>query len=177
MRDTYSVFLDAHADAVERRGSAGAVVDEEATPVARDPVAANAGAPGGSRQARSTQPPLRPHKELLVGWLLLHLDAGATYGYDLRRDFDAQRLSPDPAALYRTLRQLEADKWVQSRWMRPAAGPRRRFYRLSGHGRRNLDDMARLIATFRDAHDAYLEAYEHADHRHDPAIDNERIPG
>jgi DNA-binding PadR family transcriptional regulator len=116
---------------------------------------------------------LRPHRELLVGWLLLQLDAGATYGYDLRRAFDAQRLSPDPGAMYRMLRQLEADKWVQSRWMNPAAGPRRRFYRLTGRGRRNLDEIARLIAAIRDAHEAYLVAYEHARDRRDAAADSE----
>ncbi len=176
MRDTYSVFLEAHAHAVERRGNAGAPIDEEALPVARAPLATTTEAPEGSLQAPSTQQPLRPHKELLVGWLLLHLDAGATYGYDLRRDFDAERLSPDPGAMYRMLRRLEADKWVQSRWMGSAAGPRRRFYRLTGRGRRNLDEIARVIATIRDTHDAYLHAFEHADRRHDPAVDGERMP-
>ena len=176
MRDTYNTFLVAHAQAVERRAIGGAVVDEEAMPVTREPGAASPEAQAGAGQATSTPQPLRPYRELLVGWLLLHLDAGATYGYDLRRDFDALRLSPDPGTLYRMLRRLEADKWVQSRWMRPAAGPRRRFYRLTGRGRRNLDETARLIATIRDAHEAYLQAYEHAGQRHDPAAGSEAIP-
>ncbi|MDP1847643.1 MAG: helix-turn-helix transcriptional regulator [Solirubrobacteraceae bacterium] len=171
MRDRHSTFLDAHAQAVARRRSS--VVDEAATPITRDAPVPTPDVTVDLPPVPSAQRGLRPHRELLVGWLLLQLDAGATYGYDLRRAFDAQRLSPDPGAMYRMLRQLEADKWVQSRWMNPAAGPRRRFYRLTGRGRRNLDEIARLIAAIRDAHEAYLVAYEHARDRRDAAADSE----
>ena len=166
MGDTYNAFLDAHRQAVALRRSS--VVDEAAVPMRE----VSATTPSEVPQGPSAQRRLRPHRELLIGWLLLHLDAGATYGYDLRRAFDAQRLSPDPGAMYRMLRQLEADKWVQSRWVSPVAGPRRRFYRLTGRGRRNLDEIARLIAAIRDAHNAYLAAYEHASDRHDAASDS-----
>ena len=164
-REGYSTFLDAHRQAVRRRRGGG--VDEDAAPVMRDDPAPIPGATVEVAQGPSAQRPLRPHRELLIGWLLLSLDAGATYGYDLRRVFDAHRLSPDRGAMYRMLRQLEADKWVQSRWMSPAAGPRRRFYRLTGRGRRNLDEIARLSAAIRDAHEAYLVAYEQAGASHD----------
>lgn len=166
MRDAYSTFLHAHEQAVARRGNEPAGVDEAAPPVPR---VGPAPTPDTTPPSAPTTQSLRPHKELLAGWLLLHLDAGATYGYDLRRAFDAQRLSPDPTALYRMLRRLEADGWVQSRWMQPRAGPRRRFYRLTTRGRRNLDEIARLIAAIRDSHDRYLQAYEHAEHGHDSA--------
>ena len=165
-RDGYSTFLDAHRHAVTSRRSS--IVDEASVPVTRGAPAP----PVEQAQGPSAQPRLRPRRELLVGWLLLQLDAGATYGYDLRRAFDAQRLSPDPGAMYRMLRRLEADEWVQSRWVSPAAGPRRRFYRLTGRGRRNLDEIARLIVAIRDAHTAYLVAYEASD-SHDTATDSE----
>lgn len=165
-REAYSTFLAAYAHAVARRGE-DAVVDEAATPAPDDDTTAPANGPSS---AGSSQSALRPHKELLVGWLLLQLDAGATYGWRLRRELEARRLSPDPAALYRTLRRLEADKWVQSRWMQPAAGPPRRFYRLTTRGRRNLDETARLIEAIRDSHEAYLQAYAHADRVGDAAI-------
>lgn len=164
MRDAYSTFLHAHEQAVARRGNEPDGVDEAAPPVPR---VGPAPTPDTTPSSASTTQSLRPHKELLAGWLLLHLDAGATYGYDLRRNFDAQRLSPDPTALYRMLRRLEADGWVQSRWMQPRAGPRRRFYRLAPRGRRNLDEIARLIAAIRESHDRYLQAYEHAEHGDD----------
>jgi len=98
----------------------------------------------------------------MTAWLLLLLDGGATYGYDLRRELDALQLSIDPAYIYRTLRKLERDGWVQSRWMKSVAGPRRRFYRLTTKGRRNLDEIAGLIAAFRDLNEAFLRAHHDA---------------
>lgn len=163
-RDTYSVFLRAHEQAVASRADEPGDVGEGAAPP--DTPTATRDAEDGSPAAPSAPQSLRPHKELLAGWLLLHLDSGATYGYDLRRELSAHQLSPDPGTVYRMLRRLEADKWVQSRWMSPAAGPRRRFYRLTTRGRRNLDEIARLIAAIRDSHDRYLQAYEHGDHGH-----------
>ncbi len=104
--------------------------------------------------------PLRPHKELLTGWLLMMLEGGANYGYELRRELDARRLDIDPSVLYRTLRKLESDGWVESRWMRPVTGPQRRFYRLTTKGRRALEDITGLIESIRDLHDAFLHAHE-----------------
>ncbi|MDP1847044.1 MAG: PadR family transcriptional regulator [Solirubrobacteraceae bacterium] len=164
LREAYGAFLDDHALAVARRGADGEV-DEDATPAA-PATPATGPPPGGAAQEAAGASPLglvRPRQELLVGRVLLALDAGATYGYDLRREFNARRMSADPAALYRVLRRLEADKWVQSRWMRPSAGPPRRFYRLTSRGRRNLDEIARLVVLIRDAHDAYLHAAAHVD--------------
>ena len=62
---------------------------------------------------------------------------------------------------------------MQSRWLSSTGGPRRRFYRLTGRGRRNLDEIARLITAIRDAHDAYVVAYEHASDSEDAATDRE----
>lgn len=88
------------------------------------------------------------------------LEGEASYGYDLRRELDARELNIDPSALYRTLRKLERDGWVQSRWMKATTGPRRRFYRLTAKGRRSLDEMAVVIRARRDVHDAFLSAHE-----------------
>lgn len=170
-RESYRRFVDAHADAVARRSTNG--VDEAAAPVPED-----APAPAPKPGTDVTEPPaqrsMRPHKELLVGWLLLQLDAGATYGYDLQRGFYALGLTPDRAAIYRMLRRMEADKLVQSRWMSSAAGPRRRFYRLTGRGRRNLDEIARLIASIQATHDSYLQAYDRTQARERDATQTPR---
>jgi len=95
----------------------------------------------------------------LTAWLLVLLESGASYGYDLRRELDARDLNIDPSALYRALRRLERDGWVQSRWMNAKTGPRRRFYKLTAEGRRNLDEMAVLIKARRNVHDAFLQAH------------------
>lgn len=152
-RDAHDALLQAHQRAVRRRGDGGHEAGETSTPVDGD------GSPRVSPPPKPAVRPLRPRKELMTAWLLLLLDGGATYGYDLGRELDAHRLNIDPAAMYRTLRKLEHAGWVQSRWMRPAAGPRRRFYRLTASGRRNLDEIAGLITAIRDVHDYFLQAY------------------
>ncbi len=97
---------------------------------------------------------------MLTAWLLLLLDDGATYGYELRRELRAHQLEIDPGTVYRRLRKLESDGWVQSRWMGSVAGPRRRFYRVTPAGRRTLDEIAGLITAVRDTHDSFLRAHE-----------------
>ena len=99
-------------------------------------------------------------RELLAAGLLLLIARHASYGYGLRRALDESDVHPDPATLYRVLRRLEHTGWLQSRWMEPAAGPRRRLYRVTPRGRRNLDDVARVIVAIRDKHAAFLGAYD-----------------
>ena len=109
---------------------------------------------------------MRAHREVLTGWLLLMLDRGPTYGYELHRELEVKGVDVDPAMLYRTLRRLESYGWVESRWMEPVAGPRRRFYRLTPRGRRKLEEVAGLITAIRDFHDAFVQAYAAAELAH-----------
>jgi len=112
--------------------------------------------------APASDVPAQPHltRELLAAWLLLLIARHASYGYGLRRALDESDVHPDAAVLYRLLRRLEHTGWLDSRWMEPAAGPRRRFYRVTARGRRNLDDVARVIVALRDNHAAFLDAYD-----------------
>jgi PadR family transcriptional regulator PadR len=138
----HDAFVSTHERAA---GSEGGALD-----VAAD------GANDGAQHPR----PSRPGRELLAAWLLLLLERGASYGYELRRGIDARAIHADPATLYRILRQLEGAGWLESRWMSPSAGPRRRFYRVTGRGRRNLDELAVVITRIRDTHAAFLTAYD-----------------
>jgi DNA-binding PadR family transcriptional regulator len=104
--------------------------------------------------------PLRPHKELLTAWLLLLLERYPSYGYELRRELAANGLVIDSSALYRALRQLERDGWVESQWTLSEAGPRRRLYRLTPSGRENLNAIAALIRDIRDVNDSFVRAHE-----------------
>lgn len=110
----------------------------------------------------SSPQPVRPQKQLLMAWLLLLLQGDQAHGYELHRALDAQDVTIDPGVLYRTLRRLEDDGAVASRWMRPIAGPRRRCYQLTSSGRRALDDWAGEIAVTRDLHDTFLRAHRRA---------------
>lgn len=160
----HETFLRAHRDA----GGEGDDGDQGATHARRQPSSRPGGPPadddgsgdrGGS--ASPDAPPATVGRELLTGWLLLLLSRRESYGYDLRGTLEDKRIRVDPATLYRLLRALEGDGRLQSRWRRPAAGPRRRFYRVTPEGRHDLDDLAAAIAATRDGLAAFLHAHEH----------------
>lgn len=105
------------------------------------------------------KPGVRPGPELRAAWLLLLLGSSVSYGYELRQELDARAIHIDPATLYRLLRKLERAGWLESRWMSPTAGPRRRLYRVTAAGRRNLEELTGMITAGRDAHRGFLDAY------------------
>lgn len=107
---------------------------------------------------------------MIAAWLLLLLEGGATYGYRLGRELDRHGLKIEASNMYRTLRKLESDGWVESRWMNAAAGPQRRFYRLTARGRRSLDEIAGLIRDVRETHDTFPSADEGSRRRDQPAV-------
>ncbi len=102
----------------------------------------------------------RMGRELVAAWLLLLLERGASYGYDLRRALDDHDVHPDAGTLYRVLRQLDDAGWLQSRWMASVSGPKRRLYRVTSRGRRNLDELTVVIMAIRDGHGTFLAAHK-----------------
>jgi DNA-binding PadR family transcriptional regulator len=80
--------------------------------------------------------------------LLLLKKKGRSYGYDLSTELQEHALTDadiERAALYRTLRQLEANGNVVSEWETEGAGPARRVYRLTPQGREHLDEWATVL--------------------------------
>jgi PadR family transcriptional regulator PadR len=80
--------------------------------------------------------------------LLLLKKKGRSYGYDLSGDLEAHALTDaqiERAALYRTLRQLEANGNVISAWNMEESGPARRVYRLTAKGERHLEEWATVL--------------------------------
>lgn len=82
----------------------------------------------------------------------------------LRRALGARGLEIEPGTLYRSLRELESDGLITSRWMGPGAGPRARVYTITPAGERNLDLLAAAIETARDTQAAFLAVYAEAVH-------------
>jgi DNA-binding PadR family transcriptional regulator len=84
--------------------------------------------------------PVKP-VELLV---LTMLAGGDRHGYGIRQDIldhTGGAIALEAGNLYRTIRRLEADGWVDESEARPAAtddDERRRYYRLTPFGRRVL---------------------------------------
>ena len=80
--------------------------------------------------------------------LLLLKKKRRSYGYDLSADLDEYALTDaaiERAALYRTLRALEANGNVRSEWETDKAGPARRVYRLTAKGERHLQEWATVL--------------------------------
>ena len=109
--------------------------------------------PAGSRQ---------PSRELVTAWLLLLLERQATHGYELRRLLEAHGVTTEPGTIYRVLRKLESEGRAASTWGESSAGPRRRLYELTAHGRRHLGELVGAIRVTCDVHLAFLRAHEAA---------------
>lgn len=82
--------------------------------------------------------------------VVLHLlqIKGRSCGYDLCSELQEHALTDaqiDKAALYRTLRQLEANGNVKSSWEEGEAGPARRVYRLTRDGERHLEEWTVVL--------------------------------
>jgi len=79
--------------------------------------------------------------------LLLKLK-GRSYGYDLAAALPQYALTDaeiERGALYRTLRQLEANGNVVSEWELTDSGPARRVYRLTPQGEKHLEEWAAVL--------------------------------
>jgi poly-beta-hydroxybutyrate-responsive repressor len=80
--------------------------------------------------------------------LLMLRDKGQSYGYDLAGDLKTYALTDseiEGAALYRTLRRLEANGFVTSEWETNTSGPARRVYLLTKDGERHLAEWAEVL--------------------------------
>ena len=119
-----------------------------------------------SMLAESNSPPCQCNggqpKNFLQPCLLLLLFQRPSHGYDLLDRLAQAGLSigaPDPAAVYRTLRQMERDGMVISRWDPSSHGPPRRTYELSAEGEDLLHTWAQSIRQNRKVLDRYLTLY------------------
>jgi len=76
--------------------------------------------------------------ELVV---LAFLDDEPRHGYELAQlieERSAGALTFNFASLYATLYKLEERKWIQGRWVEKAGQRRRRYYKITDHGREVL---------------------------------------
>lgn len=97
--------------------------------------------------------------------LLLLLAESPTHGYEL-----IEQLRPfgfainDPAAIYKSLRQMDEDGLVQSTWEISPRGPARRVYSLTSDGRDMLAAWSRTLSQNRDILETYLTRYAAVEH-------------
>jgi PadR family transcriptional regulator, regulatory protein PadR len=93
-------------------------------------------------------------------WLLLLIGESPAHGYDLLERLGELGAAPiDAGSLYRTLRAMEREGLVESRWEISNTGPARRVYELAPAGRAALGACAEQLADSRRLLGAYLERY------------------
>ena len=74
-------------------------------------------------------------RSFLRSCLLLLIAERPSYGYDLLEGLTGLGMADvDAGGLYRTLRSMEKDGLVASRWDDSEVGPKRRVYRLTEDG-------------------------------------------
>lgn len=80
--------------------------------------------------------------------LLLLKKKGQSYGYELASDVRKYALTDaeiEVSALYRTLRQLEQNNCVISKWDVEGSGPARRLYVLTPRGEEHLEEWVTIL--------------------------------
>ncbi len=83
--------------------------------------------------------------------LLLMLHRAPAHGYNLTNGLAEFGLDPDAidsSLIYRALREMETEEFIQSAWEEESLGPRRRVYEITEDGKIYLqewmDDLNRL---------------------------------
>jgi len=80
--------------------------------------------------------------------LLLLRTKGHSYGYELGSDVPKYALTDaeiEVSAIYRTLRQLEQNDCVTSKWDVEGSGPARRLYALTARGEQHLEEWVTVL--------------------------------
>jgi len=107
---------------------------------------------------KSRQPGSGKAERYIQPSLLLALKRKPSYGYELIQEistFGFVEGQAPPGMIYRHLRDMEENGWVQSEWHTEEAGPAKRIYQLTDEGREILsfwisymDQQARKLADF-----------------------------
>lgn len=102
------------------------------------------------------------NKELLKGstviLILTMLDRKEMYGYEMTKEIEKQSdgiFTWKEGTLYPILHTLEAESWVQSYWIEQD-GRKRKYYAITGEGRRQLQEKKQEWSVFRTAMDRLL---------------------
>jgi poly-beta-hydroxybutyrate-responsive repressor len=94
--------------------------------------------------------------------LLFFLSQQDSYGYELMAkldNFGFPKAKPDPAMVYRTLRYLEKERYVTSKWDTKGNGPAKRNYGLTQKGIGLLHLWAESIATRKQVLEKFIKQY------------------
>ena len=92
-------------------------------------------------------------------------------------DFGFSKANPDPAMVYRTLRSLEKEECVESKWDTKGSGPAKRNYALTQKGYGLLYVWVESIAMRKQVLEKFLRQYRQHFKKHKSAFSDSYYAG
>lgn len=102
----------------------------------------------------------------LVPALLLLLAEEPSHGYELIEKYlnlGFTEADPDPGAIYRTLRVLESEGFISSKWKTKAKGPAKKIYSITPEGSKILSGWALELGKRKKTLKIFLDRYSKLD--------------
>jgi len=120
--------------------------------------------PGEDGSAESTEErepwPSWPPRDIVAPFVLLSVSLQRAHGYVIEDYLRALGLfGITMSTLYRTLRQMEKDGYVESAWEPGPTGPARRVYTITDAGLTWLDSSASMLNAYRETIDRFFGLY------------------
>jgi PadR family transcriptional regulator PadR len=101
-----------------------------------------------------------PPRDILAPFVLLAVSLQRLHGYGIEDYLRALGLfGITMSTLYRTLRQMEKDGFLESTWEPGPTGPARRVYTITDAGHVWLDSSAAMLNAYRDTIDRFFGLY------------------
>jgi PadR family transcriptional regulator, regulatory protein PadR len=122
----------------------------------KDPAKSHEGDESGAGPATQGWPP----RDMLAPFVLLAVSMQRAHGYVIEDYLRALGVfGITMSTLYRTLRQMEKDGYLDSSWEPGPTGPARRVYTLTDAGRAGLDASATMLDAYRQTIDRFFGLY------------------
>jgi PadR family transcriptional regulator PadR len=104
--------------------------------------------------------PSWPPRDILAPFVLLAVSLQRAHGYVIEDYLRALGLfGITMSTLYRTLRQMEKDGFLESTWEPGPTGPARRVYTITDAGHVWLDSSATMLNAYRETIDRFFGLY------------------
>jgi PadR family transcriptional regulator, regulatory protein PadR len=118
-------------------------------------------ADGGTEQTdQRDASPNWPPRDFLAPFVLLAVSLQRSHGYVIEDYLRALGLfGITMSTLYRTLRQMEKDGYLESTWEPGPTGPARRVYTITDAGNVWLDASAAMLGAYRETIDRFFGLY------------------
>jgi len=99
----------------------------------------------------------------LIPAILLLLSEKPSHGYELTEkytEFGFTEAGSDPGAIYRTLKLLDSEGFIRSKWDTDDPGPAKKIYRITDEGSELLSSWARELKERKKTLGLFLKRYD-----------------